>query len=446
MDLNPRSIYNKIDEFVTFVKEEDIDLVFMSESHERAYPTKMGKSQTLQEIIQIDDFVVINNPFQRDGKCGRPALVINSKKFSVKDLTNTEMNIPKGVEIVWASLHPKNVTRSSKIQEIFVAAIYSKPNSHFKTKLLDHISDVFNVMSTKKEHGVHFILAGDTNELKLNSILSLSPHMKQIVTKPTRYNPPRLLDPILTTLSKFYQTPEILPPLDNDPDKDGKPSDHNIVVAEPISQINNACVRQIRKIKVRPMPEKKLEQIKSHFKCEDWQNIKESSNAHEQAFLFHSHIVDICNKVIPEKTRSISSDDQPWYTEKLKTLNKKKKLEYHKNRKSIKWRNLNKKYKKRVSNSKLSFYDKNVKKLRHTKPHQWYSTLKYLTNFDQLKTEEPIVENIKHLSDIEQAELILEKLAKVGNLFEPLQSCDIQTAEFTESEIPQVSQLKVDSI
>ena len=43
MNLNPRSIYNKIDEFVTFIEEEDIDLIFMSESHERAYPTKCGK-------------------------------------------------------------------------------------------------------------------------------------------------------------------------------------------------------------------------------------------------------------------------------------------------------------------------------------------------------------------------------------------------------------------
>ena len=47
---------------------------------------------------------------------------------------------------------------------------------------LDHISDVFNAMHTKKDQGVHFILAGDTNELKLNSIISLSPQMKQIVT------------------------------------------------------------------------------------------------------------------------------------------------------------------------------------------------------------------------------------------------------------------------
>ena len=45
MNLNPRSIYNKIDEFVTFVIEEEIYLVFMSESHERAYPTKLRNSQ-----------------------------------------------------------------------------------------------------------------------------------------------------------------------------------------------------------------------------------------------------------------------------------------------------------------------------------------------------------------------------------------------------------------
>ena len=80
MNLNLRSIYNKIDEFVTFVKEEETDLVFMSESHERAYPTELGKNQTLKEIINIDDFLVINNPSQREGKCGRPALVINTKK------------------------------------------------------------------------------------------------------------------------------------------------------------------------------------------------------------------------------------------------------------------------------------------------------------------------------------------------------------------------------
>ena len=37
MNFNPWSIYNKLYEFVTFLEEQDIDLVCMSESHERAY-------------------------------------------------------------------------------------------------------------------------------------------------------------------------------------------------------------------------------------------------------------------------------------------------------------------------------------------------------------------------------------------------------------------------
>ena len=55
MNLNPRSIYNKLEEFTTFIDEEDIDVIFMSEGHERAYPTKNGKSQTLKEIIILED-------------------------------------------------------------------------------------------------------------------------------------------------------------------------------------------------------------------------------------------------------------------------------------------------------------------------------------------------------------------------------------------------------
>ena len=47
-NMNPRSVYNKIEEFHTFVKEEQVDLLFMSESWER-------ESLTLDQIIKLDD-------------------------------------------------------------------------------------------------------------------------------------------------------------------------------------------------------------------------------------------------------------------------------------------------------------------------------------------------------------------------------------------------------
>ena len=119
--------------------------------------------------------------------------------------------------------------------------MYSKPDSRNKTKLLDHIAQAYNIISAKYQTGLYFILAGDTNDLKLDSILHLNPHMKQMVLGSTRLDPPRMLDPILTDLGSFYQTPEILPPLAADPGSGGRASDHLIPIMRPINEINNRC-------------------------------------------------------------------------------------------------------------------------------------------------------------------------------------------------------------
>ena len=191
INLNPRSIYNKLDEFLTYVDEEEIDLVFISESYERSYYNKKGESQTLTDVIKIDNYEVISNPFQRKYKGGRPALVINKNKYIVQNLTQSEINIPWGVEIVWAVLTPLNVTKESSIKKIIVGSLYCKPSSRKKTILLDHISEVYQIMNKNYKDGLHWIIAGDFNDLKDQKILDISPSLKQVVTKPTRNNPPQ---------------------------------------------------------------------------------------------------------------------------------------------------------------------------------------------------------------------------------------------------------------
>ena len=183
-NINPRSIYNKQDEFHTLVEEEDLDLIFISESWEREY-------LPLDQIIKLEDHTVISNVSQRVGVGGRPAIIANKKKFNVQNITNTLVQIPWGVEAVWCILTPKNVKNDSKIQKIACCSIYSKPASNKKTLLLDHISDAYNVLCTKYGRGLHFVLAGDTNDLKLDSILSLSPSLSQIVKEWTRLDPQR---------------------------------------------------------------------------------------------------------------------------------------------------------------------------------------------------------------------------------------------------------------
>ena len=232
INLNPRSVYNKIDEFHALVQEEDVDIVVMSESWER-------ENKTLQEIIKLDDHTVISNVHQRKEVGGRPALIINNKKFLVQDLTQSVIKVPWGVEVVWALITPKNVQNESIVQKIVVGALYSKPNSRKKTARIDHITDVYNQLGVKKKKIIlYWIIGGDANELKLDMILQLSHNMKQMLTDFTRLNPPRILD-----LGKFYQKPLILDPLDNDPNKNGSPSDHKIIKLSPISNINNKPAR-----------------------------------------------------------------------------------------------------------------------------------------------------------------------------------------------------------
>jgi hypothetical protein len=70
----------------TFVKEMEVAPLFMSESWER-------KNLQLQDIIHLDDHIVISNLYQKKGKGGRPALVVNKDKYHVQDITNTVVNV-----------------------------------------------------------------------------------------------------------------------------------------------------------------------------------------------------------------------------------------------------------------------------------------------------------------------------------------------------------------
>ena len=258
MNVNPRSIYNKIQEFHTFVKEETIDCVFMSESWERP-------NQPLQEIINLPNYKVISNPHQRKGVGGRrqPALIINTDKYYVKNLTQSLIEIPWGVEATWALISPKNVTNDSIIQKIAVCSLYCKPDSRKKSLLLDHINLAYNIISSKYGKGLNFIIAGDTNDLKLDNILNMSPNLKQLVSGVTRLSPPAMLDPIISTLGRYYQQPVCLPPLDPDPDSNGSPSDHLIVVMKPLNTINNKPARTYKEVTVCPLPNSGLSKFKS---------------------------------------------------------------------------------------------------------------------------------------------------------------------------------------
>ena len=172
------------------------------------------------------------------------------------------------------------------------------------------------------------------------------------------------------------------------------------------------------------------------LKEKDWEEVFAAETVDEKAEIFQTVLLEKVDEFLPQKNRIISSDDQPFCNEEMKYLKRLKSREFSKNRKSLKWRDLNKRYEKSVKKAKKSFYKTFVKDLKFSKVGQWYSKLKRICSYDQQKAEPTIVESIKHLSDKEQAEKIADKFSKVSQEYEPLQTDDIKVPEFDKSTVP----------
>ena len=95
-----------------------------------------------------------------------------------------------------------------------------------------------------------------------------------------------MLDQIFMTLSDYYHEPQILAPLDSDPDSNGKPSEHNIVFVNPIFAINNKVARTTSEIRFWPVTESGLENMKTWRIQENWSDIWIADNEDEKASIF----------------------------------------------------------------------------------------------------------------------------------------------------------------
>ena len=123
----------------------------------------------------------------------------------------------------------------------------------------------------------------------------------------------------------------------------------------------------------------------------------------------------------------VFSDDQPWYNDRLRALDRKMKREYFKNKKSEKWSLLRQDYSSKCEKAKASYYENMVKDLKDSKPSQWYSKLKRMSNQKQAQTDDPVVLSIDQLPNQTQAEVIADEFSAVSNLYEPLNEDDITT-------------------
>ena len=271
---------------------------------------------------------------QPGGSC---ALVYNETRFKA---TKLDVPVPKGVEACWLLLKPIN--KNDLIENIAIASIYVSPSSVYKTASINHIIDTIHLLRAQYDNKINYLIGGDLNRLKINCILDCYGPLRQIITSATRDS--AILENIITDLHTLYQEPECLPPLQVDEDKAGSDSDHNIVLLPPIT-INNNRKRIKKAVVTRPLPESGVNQFAQFICTHTWGEVLGEEDVNQKVLNFHNTIRTKLDECCPEKTVMVSYLDKKWMTPYLKTLNRKIKREFHKNRKSNKWKRLKKKFK-----------------------------------------------------------------------------------------------------
>ena len=257
---------------------------------------------------------------------------------------------------MWALLTPKNLNPRSRIHHIAVAAIYfSGSKSKFKNELYDHIAETYHYLLSKYGSKLHFLICGDTNRLSLKPILNLSPDLKQEVKVFTRLNPPAILDPIITTLGKYYQPSISMPPVDANPHS-GVPSDHLVILMKPLVSETQLQPRVYQTITSRPFTRAGLEKFAMWIERCDWSEIYGCDDVNEMASTFQQLLLTNFQRCFPEKSKKVCGEDKPWISAELKKLDRQIKREFAKNKKSKKWSTLREIFEKKCNSAKEKYY------------------------------------------------------------------------------------------
>ena len=153
--------------------------------------------------------------------------------------------------------------------------------------------------------GAAVILTDDFNQFKHRQLCS-SFSLKQIVKRPTRES--NVLDKFFTNVSKFYNVPDVVPPVGF--------SDHNSILLTLLNHCKNSrTVRFIRD--AHPANRRLIAEIVSHI---NWSPMYHMNSCNDQFQYFSSVVNDIIEKYLPLKRMKVDSSDKPWISSEIKDL------------------------------------------------------------------------------------------------------------------------------
>ena len=216
-------------------------------------------------------------------------------------------------------------------------------------------------------------------------------------------------------------------------------------LCKPISELINDCIVEdvwpdsLKIESVTPVP--KVPNPKSANDLRKIAGLPNLSKFMEKIIVKYDQMesFQIFDQCFPTKKRTIFSENQPFFSEKLEKLKRQKCREFSKNRKSKKILGIQNIYRKKLLDAKKAYYRKRIHALRSSNPKAWYKNIKHLVGEDS-SDKRVDVEDIKDFSDEEQCEMIADKFAEVSYRYEPLRRDKIIFPAFSKEDVPVISE------
>ena len=411
---NMRSLFPKVGNFKTDMLERGIDVAFVSEVWEQS--EKKEHANEIERMLEIDGLKYLSHSRPSYKKGGGVALIINQDNFTCDKL---DVFTPDNLEVIWGLLKPK--ASSAKYSKIVVCTFYFPPNARVGRKLADHLVGTLQMLCSRyPDCGI--IMGADKNSLNIQPILNCGLNLKQMVDKATING--KILDICITNLSKYYNSPIIVPPVGPDDPTKGKLSDHWVPVCIPHTDRYNPPHRTWKLHTFRPLPDSNVRNFGQWITGEDWDSISKDLSPTEQALMIEKLIEDNLNKYCPEKTVKIGSQDKAWITGELKTIHRRRQREYNKYGKSAKYKRLDAEFVLKYKLEAKKFIVKNVESLKECNPGKAFNTLKKLGARPGDCTDSGGFTLPGHssdkLTDQQSAERIADHFAEISNEFPPI--------------------------
>ena len=392
---NARSIHNKQDELEFVLRNQSIDLCAISEtwlSHDEAPPPS------------IDGFVHFTK--SREARRGGGVLIYVKQEFNPTLVPC--ISVPRELEIVWIHLRPQRLPR--QLSGIFVAVLYSPPNSDTGDELIEHLINAVDQFKTV--HPNAGFIMGDFNKLDTNPICG-GCGFKQIVGKPTREN--AILDKIVTNAHAYYNSVCIMPPLGR--------SDHNLVLWFPNQHLPATKNTTLKRV-VRPMRDSDIRCFGRWISNYDWSEVIEAQTTQVKCDEFYSILNRALDEYFPTGTVRVHLKDKPWITTEIKLLIKQRQLFFNQGDNRA-WKKCRNKIIRCIKTAKNNFYHNRVLQLKHENPASWYRNIKLMTSSTAKSDVFISIPGTDETSYLSVANAINDSFIQVTNDIAPLDALNL---------------------